>query len=169
MITCRQARQTQADGNKYRKSDSDLPNFGQNHKALWHKCTFSDHPSAKVKVTTTLRIDEESNSLHVSNQYNFEFPPLYHPEKALSSNIETSLTCPHQNTGFWLEKFFDEAGSKYVGWAKDFSSLASIGYDMGGWGRTKASDVQRSFQLTIARNLGNDKLPNKIWDQHRRR
>lgn len=166
--TCRQARQTQTDGDKYRESDSDLPSFGQNHKALWHKCTFTDHSSAKVKVTTTLRIDEESNSLHVSNLYNFEFSPN-HPKKALPSDIETPLMCPHEHTGYWLDKFFDEAGSNYVGWAKDFSSLSSIQYDMGGWGRSKASDVQRSFQLTIARNLGNDKLPYKIWDQHRRR
>lgn len=134
------------------------------YRGLSHKCTFADHPFAKVQVETSLWIDEKTNSLRVNNRYKFEIIGINCSQELLSGT-KTSFLCPHKNTGKWLERFFHEAGSSFSGGDRGFDSCHRSGY-WAEWTRWTNVEGPRFFELTMSRDLGNGGWPNKNWKRN---
>lgn len=162
METCKFTRQTAHPGCEYYYNNILChPSFDKLQRSLYHDCTFFDHPFAKVKVQTSLWIEERTISLHVHSIYVFEVL------QESASSMNTPSRCLHKDTGDWLRRFFDEAGSSFLGWHKNHRSC-SLTCDWGSWGRSIIEKGPYSFQITVSRDLGNGKWPNKIWNRNRR-
>lgn len=171
METCMYARQSALEGCHYYYNDVlSHPSYGKLHKYLWHECTFSDHPFAKVRISTSLSIDEETIGLSVLNRYAFEILQESPSSRASSSSIvKTPSVCRHREPGTWLERFFDEAGSSFRGWDKTHTLCPTRQTDWGDWKKPEAGHMPCSFEIVIVRNLGNKEWPNKDWDHYCRR
>lgn len=163
--TCRNAREPTRQN---RSNVRDNPSFGKLHESLWHNCTFADHPFAKANVTTTLWTEESIGCLRVSNLYKFEILQG-NPSQTLPPSLKATLTRPHKGTENWLGRFFDEAGSSFLGWNKKYPPCPSFRYDEGNWGGSMVTgEGPQSFELTITRNLGNDDWSSKrFWNHYR--
>lgn len=167
MEICKQVQQDVHDGKKYYYNNVLYhPSHGKSQKALFHECSFTDHPLAMVKIKTFFWVEEKTTSLKVGNQYKFEISQGT-SSQALSSSLETALACPHWDTKNWIAEFFAEAGSDFFGWNK-YRLLSPI---FGTWVSEEmsgAGDGPYSFEICASRNLGNREWPNRIWDRNRR-
>jgi hypothetical protein len=190
---CRQVMEPTAEGRrKYFQAFDDQPNFGTVHGGIWHVCSFTDYLCAKVKVITVFMGSFDGTSLYVSNRYRFTFRRQRQPDNIDTdiddnSSSHQTLTTPWlacsppspKSSRAWLEKFFhEEAGSSFLGWDKKDDhdhhrfSRPSISYHRGklnGAVEEKCPLEPQPFEMTIARNLGNDKWPNKGWNHNRRK
>lgn len=129
--------------------------FSDGNKRIDHDCAFTQHPLAKVQITTTLYIYEPDQSLNVMTSY------VIHASKESSSQILAHLkTLTHKDIGNWLTKLFDEAGSAFAGWHKNSYFLISAVHPE----RPNDHNEPISPEIVITRNLGDGKSPNKQWN-----
>lgn len=158
METCKCAQGASHQGREYYYNNILYHSFGGR---LQHECTFMDHPFAKVEVHTILSIEGKNTSLHVQTRYKFEIL------QESASGMKTPFICLHKDTGNWLRRFFDEAGSSFLGWPR-YNYSRSLSCDWSDWRKSMTGEGPYSFEITVNRNLGNDKWPNKFWNRNRR-
>jgi hypothetical protein len=128
---------------------------------LWHDCTFTDHPFMKTEVETSFSYDEGTRTLRVDTFCRFkEMSP-----ETLASGMKTRSKCPHQATRKWLRVFFDGAGSSFSGWHTGSLRVSSRRVI---WEDTDNGNQPRSFDLSVIRNLGTSKWPDRMWIRKRR-
>lgn len=116
-----------------------------------HRCSFADHPFAKVQVVTDFW--HEGPFLNTCSDYEFEMGEDK-SSKEIPSGLKTPFIFPEESVGSWMRKFFDEAGSKFSGWPKDHN-ISSLG---GAW--------PKRFEIRVSRDLGDMNWPNKDWIRH---
>ena len=111
-----------------------------------------------------LVLDEETQNLCVITTYQFEVSQE-NAQQAFSSGMNTPSMCPFKNTGNWIRQFFGEAGSSFSGCRENrylsrFSCLRQT--------LERDNKPLYTFEISVQRNLGHDKWPDKIWDCNRR-
>ena len=140
--------------------------YGRLQRYLRHRCTFTDHPFAKVNVKTTMWVDEETLTFWVGSQYNF----IYQEDssKWLPSGLKTPWMCPHKNTAGWLRRFFREAGSGYSGYPKYSFPLSChcLSPPSCRWNDSTVSNEPHFLKISVKRNLGNSEWPDRNWDRN---
>ncbi|OJJ45347.1 hypothetical protein ASPZODRAFT_143982 [Penicilliopsis zonata CBS 506.65] len=131
------------------------PEIESGYNFLRHICTFTQHPSAHVKLQTTLSVQAKTESLWVSSRYYFT---VKDSQQMLAGSFWV------KDPGTWLEQFFTAAGSTFYGWQKKHNIFCRGGH----WETcAKRTADPRVFELIVERNLGNGNWPNKQWDRNR--
>lgn len=128
-------------------------------KELVHHCEITDNPEARAEVTTKVFMDT-GNNLIVLNKYLFNgFKSI-----ACTSEVSHSSTCPHEDTGKWLQSFFKNVGGEFTGYRKCSRRhlKCRITHCM------RKSDG-KSFEVNVWRSLGTGEGSDKNWKHNRRR
>lgn len=159
METCKFARAIAHPGHEYYYNKSLYhPSFTRLTRFLYHDCTFQSHSFTKVQIRTRVWIEEGTVSLHVFNRYKFELN---------GPSSEGVPTCVHTDPRYWLQRLYKEAGSNFKGWHKN-RCYCSWTFSWGDWNRSMTERGSYSFEITVHRDLGDAKWPNKIWNRHLR-
>lgn len=138
--------------------------FSELRKFIGHNCTFTSHPLAKVQINTEFFVDKEDQTLCVVNRYQFEIL-RENVSQMLSSGMKAPSMFPFKDTGDWIRRFFNEAGSSFAGCRENryFGSFICFRETS-----RRGNEPIYSFHIIVKRNLGHDKWPDKIWVCNRR-
>ncbi|KAI9924861.1 hypothetical protein MW887_006718 [Aspergillus wentii] len=132
--------------------------FGRKDRNIRHECTVDVHPQVKLQIRTALGMCLWNNGvcLSVHNTYKFH---------SISGILPWRGICPHKEPLKWLERFFNDIGSSFVGWNKDNYDVLVPRYFSCHlvWRKVAEAGV---FEVTVIRRLGNMKWPDRYWDRN---
>jgi hypothetical protein len=124
---------------------------------LLHTCTFNRHPSAQVRTNVSISFGCHDRSLHIRTRLLFDF------KKATPSQLEkfwnTRGICVRENTGKWVDRFFQEARG-FFGGGMDRKPCQWFSWDVNDEG---------PLEITLNRNLGKREWPSKSWIRNSRK
>lgn len=122
---------------------------------LTHLCAIQ-HPLVQVTIITQTEVHRVTKTFQVETQF------IFHASKETASsepfqNISSRLN--RYETEAWLKDFFSEVQSDFfIGEAK------SNWYQCHGWNNTGKRPY--TFNITLLRDLGGDRMPSKGWEDN---
>ncbi|KAH8695142.1 hypothetical protein BGW36DRAFT_429030 [Talaromyces proteolyticus] len=132
-----------------------------------HECTFRDHRLADVDIITEVGLSATHEELLVKNKYTFRLLLQNCSPKVLSFlGIRASLLTSRKNIESWLQSFFDEAKSSFMGWGMPCKVDASLLHC--DFKEEKKTDGRlRNLEIIVVRNLGSGKWTDTKWKANR--